>query len=182
MEAIDALTNELKEEPVVEAIADKIDDVAEAMPPKAKALLGGEGHPVHALLSDLPIGFWVGSLILDLLGGRRSRRVSAAFVGLGVSAAAPAVAAGVVEFDKLEHDDPKREAGVVHTVSSVLGTAFFLWSFLLRLRGKRFKGIFFSLLGTAAAVAGGYLGEQLTHKGQDTDAEGTKRDQMRVAV
>ena len=29
------------------------------------------GHPLHPLLTDLPIGFWTSAFTLDLLGGRR---------------------------------------------------------------------------------------------------------------
>ena len=30
------------------------------------------GHPLHPALTDLPIGFWTSSLLLDIVGGRRS--------------------------------------------------------------------------------------------------------------
>ncbi|HVT75851.1 MAG TPA: DUF2231 domain-containing protein [Acidimicrobiales bacterium] len=176
-------------ESVEDKVEEVLDEVAQAIPPKAKSFLGGDwlGHPLHPMLTDLPIGFWTGSFLLDFLGGRKSRRASAAFVGLGVAAAAPTVAAGLVEYQKIGADDDKRDAAVVHTVSNTIGTFFYLWSFLARLRGKRGKGILLGLFGAAAVTVGGYIGGQLAYGKSDeqpTTIEsrpGTDRT-MRVAV
>src|SRR5689334_15214909 len=165
-----------------------MDDAAEAIPPKARSFLGGDwlGHPLHPVLTDLPIGFWTGSFLLDFFGGRKARRASAAFVGLGVAAAAPTVAAGLVEYQKIGPDDDKRDTAVVHTVANGVGTFFYLWSFLARLRGKRGKGIFLGLLGATAVTVGGYIGGQLAYGDNDQEPvtiesrPGT--DRMRVAV
>lgn len=55
------------------------------------------GHPLHPMLTDLPIGFWTGASVLDLAGGPRSRPAAGAFVGLGVLSAAPTFASGLAE-------------------------------------------------------------------------------------
>jgi uncharacterized membrane protein len=178
----------LKDEPVVDEMAHVVDDLADAIPPEARSFLGGEwlGHPLHPMLTDLPIGFWTSSFLLDFLGLRRSRRISAAFVGLGVASAVPTVASGLVEYQKLGDDDDKRHTAVVHLAANSVGTFFYLWSFLARLRGKRGKGIFLGLLGATAVTAGGYLGGQLAfakNEGESTTIEtrsGT--DRIRVAV
>jgi uncharacterized membrane protein len=176
---------------VEEKVENVMDDAAEAIPPKARSFLGGDwlGHPLHPMLTDLPIGFWTTSFLLDIFGGRKMRRASAAFVGLGVASAAPTLAAGLVEFQKLGYDDDKRETAVVHTISNSVGTALYLFSFLARLRGKRGKGILLGLLGAAAVTVGGYIGGQLAYgKSQEepTTIEarpGTDREShIRVAV
>ena len=159
----------------MDAVENKVeglmDEAARAIPPQARSFLAGDwlGHPLHPMLTDLPIGFWTSSFLLDFLGGRRSRRTSAAFVGLGVASAVPTVAAGLVEYDKLAFDDPKREIAVVHAVSNAVATFFYLWSFLARLRGKRGKGIFLGLLGATAATGGGYLGGKLAFGKSDEE-------------
>ena len=53
-------------------------DLPEAAP--VKDLLHGKwlGHSLHAVLTDLPIGFWSGSLLLDLVGAGRSAGVTTA--------------------------------------------------------------------------------------------------------
>ncbi|MEY2419363.1 MAG: hypothetical protein QOG90_2043 [Actinomycetota bacterium] len=169
----------------MEAVEEKVeavmDQAVEAMPAKARSFLGGDwlGHPLHPVLTDLPIGFWTSSFMLDLFGGRKSRRASAAFVGLGVAAAAPTVAAGLVEFEKIGTDDDKRKTAVVHTVSNTIGTILYLWSFLLRLRGKRGRGILVALLGASAVTVGGYIGGELAY-GKSDDEE--KPTPLRVAV
>ncbi|MEY2471129.1 MAG: hypothetical protein QOK28_458 [Actinomycetota bacterium] len=170
----------------MEAVEEKVeavmDQAVEAMPAKARSFLGGDwlGHPLHPVLTDLPIGFWTTSFLLDFFGGRKSRRASAAFVGLGVAAAAPTVAAGLVEFEKIGTDDDKRKTAVVHTVSNTIGTIFYLWSFLLRLRGKRVRGILVGLLGASAVTVGGYIGGELAYgKGNDDEEQPTP---LRVAV
>ncbi|MBW3651387.1 MAG: hypothetical protein KY458_12550, partial [Actinobacteria bacterium] len=42
----------------------------------AKDLLSGTwlGHPLHPLLTDVPIGAWASALVLDLFGGEQTRR------------------------------------------------------------------------------------------------------------
>ena len=167
-----------------------LDDVAEAIPPKARSFLGGDwlGHPLHPMLTDLPIGFWTSSFMLDLFGGRKARRMSAAFVGLGVVTAVPTVAAGLVEYDKIPADDAKRKTAVVHTVSNVVATFLYLCSFFARLRGNRGKGVALGLLGATAATVGGYIGGQLAYgKSEDepTTSEtrpGADRDHIRVVA
>src|SRR5690348_3232638 len=113
----------------IEAAEGVMDDIAEAIPPKARSFLGGEwlGHPLHPMLTDLPIGFWTSSFVLDFLGGRRNRRASAAFVGLGVASAVPTIASGLVEYQKIE-DASKRETAVIHAASNTIATFLYLWS------------------------------------------------------
>ena len=43
-----------------------------------RSALGGKwlGHALRPLLTDFPLGFWIGSGLLDLLGGRRRRPVA----------------------------------------------------------------------------------------------------------
>ena len=42
------------------------------------------GHPLHPLLTDLPIGFWTSAFTLDLLGGKSTRRAATQLVAWGV--------------------------------------------------------------------------------------------------
>jgi len=138
-----------------------IERAVEAMPEQPRKFLSGDwlGHPLHPLLTDLPIGFWTTSFVLDFLGRKRSARTSTAMVGLGVATAVPTLAAGLVEYTKLP--DKKRRAGVAHMAFNLLATWFYALSFIARLRGKRASGVALGLLGASAATAGGYLGGHL---------------------
>src|SRR5690242_15572868 len=64
-------------------------DLPEAKP--VKDFLHGTwlGHSLHPVLTDLPIGFWSGSLLLDLVGAGRSAGV------LSLAGSASAVATAV---------------------------------------------------------------------------------------
>src|SRR3954452_19914454 len=58
------------------------------------------GHSVHTALSDLPIGFWSGAIVLDLLGkdvpaGRDRLDPAATLSAAGLAAAVGTVATGV---------------------------------------------------------------------------------------
>lgn len=167
METIDAV----KDEPVIDKIAQKMDALADAIPDEARSVLGGDwlGHPLHPALTDLPIGFFTSSFVLDLLGGRRTRRASAAFVGLGLASAVPTIASGLVEFKKIE-GKVKRDTAAVHFVANGIGTLLYALSFSARLKGKRGRGVLFGLVAAAALTVGGYLGGELAFGSSAADA------------
>ncbi len=161
-------------ETAVDSIAGAMDDIVEAIPAPTKSFLKGDwlGHPLHPMLTDLPIGFWTSSWLLDIFGGRRSRRVATAFVGLGIASAAPTIAAGLVEFSTLEGRH-KRDTGVFHMVANAIGTLLYTLSFVARLRGRRGRGIALGMLAAGAMTVGGYLGGELAFgKSEDELGEG----------
>jgi nitrite reductase/ring-hydroxylating ferredoxin subunit/uncharacterized membrane protein len=120
------------------------------------------GHPLHPLLTDLPIGFWTSGFVLDFVGGRRGRPAADALVGLGVVAALPTAAAGLADWSEL--DRPERRTGVVHASSNVAATVLYGLSFLARRRGHRATGVLLGVAGATAATAGGFLGGHLTFR------------------
>jgi nitrite reductase/ring-hydroxylating ferredoxin subunit/uncharacterized membrane protein len=120
------------------------------------------GHPLHPLLTDLPIGFWTSAVVLDLLGGRRARPAADALVGLGVGAALPTAAAGFADWSEL--DEPERRPGLAHATANVAATLLYGLSFLARRRGRRTRGVLLGLLGATVATAGGFLGGHLTYR------------------
>ena len=131
---------------------------------RAKDALHGVwlGHPLHPLLTDLPIGFWTSAFVLDLFGGRRSEPAADAMVALGVVSAVPTMAAGLADWSEL--DAPERRSGLVHGVANTVATALYAASFLRRRVGRRGAGVMLGLVGAMAATAGGYLGGHLTFR------------------
>jgi len=120
------------------------------------------GHPLHPLLTDLPIGFWTSAFVLDLAGGRRSQPAADALVGLGVAAALPTAAAGLADWSEL--NSPERRTGLVHAAANVAATALYGLSFLARRRGQRARGVLLGMAGATAATAGGFLGGHLSFR------------------
>ena len=163
-----------------------IESAVDAMPEQARTFLSGDwlGHALHPMLTDLPIGFWTTSWLLDLVGRKRSARTSTVMVGLGVATAVPTLASGLVEFTKLP--DKKRRAGAAHMVCNLLATWFYALSFVARLRGKRASGVALGMLGATAATAGGYLGGHLAFGKDEEAAASTERRpdsaQLRIAI
>src|SRR5215216_443256 len=60
------------------------------------------GHRFHPLLVPLPIGFWSGALIFDLIATRRARWAADTLVGAGIAAAVPTAAAGLSDWADAE--------------------------------------------------------------------------------
>lgn len=120
------------------------------------------GHPLHPLLTDLPIGFWTSAFVLDLVGGRRAQPAADALVGIGVAAALPTAVAGLADWSEL--NEPERRTGAVHAIANVAATALYGLSFLARRRGRRGQGVALGFAGAAAATAGGFLGGHLTYR------------------
>ena len=120
------------------------------------------GHPLHPLLTDLPIGFWTSSFVLDFVGGKRARSAADTLVGLGVASALPTAVSGLADWSEL--NEPERRTGLVHAVANVIATALYALSFVARRRGHRGKGVVLGLAGAAAATAGGFLGGHLSYR------------------
>jgi len=66
-------------------------------PRVVRNLLSGTdlGEPLHPVLTDLPIGAWVMSALLDTAGGPAAEGAADLLVTAGVVAAAPTAAAGL---------------------------------------------------------------------------------------
>jgi hypothetical protein len=71
-------------------------------PNRLRRTLAGEpfGHSAHPMLVQIPIGAWVSAGWLDCLP--RTERSAAVLTGVGVVAALPAVAAGLVDYRTLD--------------------------------------------------------------------------------
>src|SRR4051812_49630772 len=103
----------------------RLEPIAEtvAAGPRGEALRGTWlGHAVHPLLTDFPLGCWLAASLLDLVGGKVGRPAAQRLVAIGVIAAVPTMAAGLVEastFDSQESTDdrtPVRRVVAAHAV------------------------------------------------------------------
>jgi nitrite reductase/ring-hydroxylating ferredoxin subunit/uncharacterized membrane protein len=128
----------------------------------ARDLLSGTwlGHPVHPMLTDLPIGFWTSAWVLDLVGPRRHREAARVLVGLGVLSALPAAATGASDWR--DTTGRAQRVGLVHAAANSTAAGLYLASWLARRRGHTARGIALGMAGATAATVGGYLGGHLT--------------------
>jgi nitrite reductase/ring-hydroxylating ferredoxin subunit/uncharacterized membrane protein len=119
------------------------------------------GHPLHPLLTDIPIGSFTSATVLDVVGGRRARGAADSLVALGLVSAVPTALAGTADWsDTYGHD---QRVGVVHAASNALGLAFYASSLRARRRGARARGTVLALLGMTSMTVGGYLGGYLAY-------------------
>jgi uncharacterized membrane protein len=132
----------------------------------AKDALSGAwlGHAVHPLLTDIPIGTWTSSVLLDWVGGSDSRSASDRLILAGIVAAGATAATGWSDWaDAEEQDAAVRRAGLVHAALNGTAAALMTVSYASRKRGARGRGKLLSLAGSAALGAGGWLGGHLSY-------------------
>jgi nitrite reductase/ring-hydroxylating ferredoxin subunit len=137
--------------------------VGRAVRPRAvRNLLSGTylGHPLHPLLTDVPIGAWSMSALLDTVGGRSTERAADLLVATGVLAAVPTAASGMNDWsDTL---GPDTRVGLVHAALNTTALALYATSLAARARGRRTRGKVLGLTGLGALLAGSYLGGHLS--------------------
>jgi nitrite reductase/ring-hydroxylating ferredoxin subunit/uncharacterized membrane protein len=120
------------------------------------------GHAVHPMLTDVVIGSFTSSSLLDVLGPD-SDRASQRLIGVGLLAYLPTAAAGINDWaDSEVIDDGIRRVGLVHASCNAVGASLYTLSWMARRRGARRLGAAFGLVGMAVMTAGGYLGGHLS--------------------
>ena len=118
------------------------------------------GHALHPLLTDLPLGLWMSSTALDLVGGPRATGAADRLLGLGVLAAAPTAVTGLADWAL--GDRRVQRVGTAHALLNTVALGLYAVSWRQRHRGARARGVATSLVAGAVVAAGGYLGGHLT--------------------
>lgn len=122
------------------------------------------GHSLHAALSDLPIGFWAGTVVLDALGkdspdDRGGLDAAGTLSAAGLLAAAGTVATGFTDWTVSDGDD--RRTGLFHGLLNLAGTALQGASLVARVNGHRRPAQVLGLASMAVTGAAGYVGGHL---------------------
>ena len=131
-------------------------------PPALRRMLAGEpfGHSAHPMLVQIPIGAWVSAGWLDCLP--RTEKSASVLTGVGIAAALPAVAAGLVDYGSL--DRRAKRIAVVHAAANTISLACQIASLRDRMKGRLRRGQWIGFAGTTALSVGGLLGGHLAHK------------------
>jgi uncharacterized membrane protein len=164
LDAIAAPVRRLEADARLDAVAKLLDRAARPVAQgQAREVLAGAwlGHALHPLLTDFPLGCWLASGLLDLVGGRRARGASQRLVGLGVLFTVPTALSGLSDWSAAQ--DPRvRRVGTAHALlNGAIGTSYFL-SWRARRRGHHLRGVALGLTGGLAAWVSGYLGGHLS--------------------
>src|SRR5262249_35136480 len=130
--------------------------------PAVRDLLAGTGfgHPVHPPLTDVVIGTWTSSLLLDCCGGERAEDASDLLLAAGILAAVPTASAGLVDAAYLR--GPNRRVALVHAVGNLTAVGLQTVSWCARRRGDRGRGVALSGAAYSLATAAAWLGGHMT--------------------
>ncbi|MEL7976380.1 DUF2231 domain-containing protein [Isoptericola sp. F-RaC21] len=156
----------LEREPRLDPLAGLYDRISSAVVPSPGGVrdeLRGRsvGHPVHSVLTDLPIGLWTGAATLDLTRPQGHAAAARRLVALGLLAAPPTALTGLADYRALSA--PARRVAALHATCNGVGTLLALASWRARRRGRDGLGTLLTLAGLGAVGAGGYLGGHVAH-------------------
>jgi nitrite reductase/ring-hydroxylating ferredoxin subunit/uncharacterized membrane protein len=164
----DQLVKQLGEVEALDAPAEPLAEKVRGLtsPKAVKEALSGTwlGHPVHPMLIAVPMGSWIGAVLLDWLGGEDAERGADLLIGAGLASAVPTVATGYNDWaDSERTSDAVRRVGLVHAAVNGSAATLFGASLAARARGNRLRGKLLGLAGLGALGAGGFLGGHLTY-------------------
>lgn len=124
------------------------------------------GHPLHPVLTDVTIGAWLSSYVLDLLSlashSRGVERAADTLLDVGNASAAATALAGVTDFSTIPHRAVA--TGATHGLLNGLGLVIHLLSSWRRKSGNRDLGIGLSAVGSGILFVTAYLGGEMAYK------------------
>ncbi len=133
---------------------------------KLKDALNGTwlGHALHPLLTDVPLGGWSGTTLLDLVWLNNEdegiARGADLTLLLGLAGATGAAVTGLTDWSDLNGTD--RRVGLMHGLLNGSIILLYLTSWILRLTGQRRTAIAFSTTGYVTSLLSAYLGGELS--------------------
>ena len=163
--------------PAIERISDSLQTVIKGVigsnrrpPRRFKSLLHGVWlrHPLHPLLSDIPIGAWVIAAIFDVVwlvapgANAWGARAAEAAVIVGVLGALGAAATGLADWS--DSYGSERRVGLWHALLNTAALLLYIASFILRLQvgsGESLPGAILGFAGVVTVAIAGYLGGEM---------------------
>jgi nitrite reductase/ring-hydroxylating ferredoxin subunit/uncharacterized membrane protein len=125
------------------------------------------GHPLHPVLTDVPIGAWTAAVLLDgldMVGEQDYAPGADAAIALGLAGAVGAAISGLTDWKDL--DARPQRIGLLHGALNLGATALFGVSLVMRRSGARAAGRGTALAGYFVAAAAAYLGGDMVYRDQ----------------
>jgi nitrite reductase/ring-hydroxylating ferredoxin subunit/uncharacterized membrane protein len=123
------------------------------------------GHPLHPVLTDIPLGAWTVAASLDRLSRRDAGRYSQGAdmaIAVGLVGAVGAAVTGMTDWQHTSAED--RRVGLLHGLLNLSAASVYTLSLALRRRGARAAGRTIADLGFTVALAAAYLGGHLVYR------------------
>ncbi len=122
------------------------------------------GHAVHPPLTDIPVGAWTASLVLDFMeaGGKRRKGfedAADATVAVGLVGAVGAAITGLTDWKDMQADD--RRVGFVHGMLNTAVAGLYVASLVARRNRNRAVGRALAATGYGVMMASAWLGGEL---------------------
>ena len=132
-------------------------------PRRVRNLLSGTklGHPVHPPLTDLPIGAWSMSTLLDTIGGTSAEPAADLLISAGILSALPTTITGLNDWSDTLGAETR--VGAVHASANLAALGLYTASLIARRNGRRGRGKALGRAGLGALMIGGYLGGHLSY-------------------
>ena len=179
MQPLENLSRRIEGLSALDPVADRVANAVSSLshrPVVASALAGTPlGHPLHPVLTDLPIGSWTSAFFLDLFGGASARPGSRSLIGVGVLTALPTAMTGLADW--ADTSGATRRIGAVHAAINTTALGLYALSWRSRRHGRHGRGVVLAMLGATAATAGAYLGGHLVYRtGTGVDVNAGRAD------
>jgi nitrite reductase/ring-hydroxylating ferredoxin subunit/uncharacterized membrane protein len=147
-------------DPVVERVRTAVRSLLR--PGQTRDLLHGVwlGHPLHPLLTHVPIGMWSAAAVMDAVPG--GGPAASTLIATGCAAYVPTLAAGWADWSEL--GEQQQRVGLVHAAANAAAFTCYAASLGARGRGRRWRGRAWAYAGLALVSVGGYLGAHLSYR------------------
>lgn len=123
------------------------------------------GHPLHSVLTDIPIGAWTATMALDAIdeisGREEFGEAADAALTVGIIGAIGSAVTGLTDWHQT--DGRARRIGITHGLMNASALALCTTSLVLRRQGARRAGRGLALLGYLVSSAAAYLGGHLVY-------------------
>lgn len=124
------------------------------------------GHPLHVILTDVPLGAWSSAMLFDALAAISNSKsmdsAADACIGVGLGGAVLAAVTGLTDWQDV--DPPARRIGLVHGLLNLTAAGLMGVSLLSRRKDMRASGRGLGLLGFLIAGVAAQLGGDLVYK------------------
>lgn len=123
------------------------------------------GHPLHPVLTDVPLGAWTTGFVLDVAASATDNvaleNAADIAIAVGLAGAVGAAVTGLTDWS--ETDGRAKRTGLIHGLMNIAATTLYAMAYMLRTRGSRTEGTSCAIAGYALAVGSAYLGGDLVY-------------------
>lgn len=170
-------------DPVADRLQEKVTGVFESLgenAPQVKNFLHGTwlGHPLHPVLTDIPVGAWTAAAAFDVFegmtGARSMGKAADAAITVGLVGAAGAAVTGVADWHATS-GSPRR-TGLLHAMLNTVATSLYVASCISRKSNARELGRKLALTGYLVAGFSAYLGGKLVYSDRIGVDHGVRED------